>query len=267
MSKAKSTTGQKKKADTIELNKKIAYVGEIGKKRRDFCIDYIEKKKKELDNIRSSQLRAITESHEYPTCHDGCPNCCYLYFQASLQECEAAVYYLYEHPDKMDIFLKNYKSWRKGLKDNGDIFKECARLWYDGRGKDAKPEAKKAFEDAATRYQQQLLLCPFIHNGSCIIHEVRPYLCADTVCTSPEEDCHPKSKKTPKYYKTQTPALFDQSFYFGEIDGYVFAFFPLTVYDILKGGYSTLAKMTGLEDLEKEAMSQPEVKAIIKDQS
>lgn len=263
MSKAKSTD-QTKEKDPIELNREIAYVGEIGKKRRDFCIDYIEKKQEELRQIRTSQLRAITENHEYPSCHDGCPNCCYLYFQASLQECEAAVYYLYENPDKLDIFLNNYRPWRKKLKDNGDIFKECARLWYGFRAEGAKPEAKKAFEDAATRYQQQILLCPFVNNdGSCIIHEVRPYLCADTVCTSPEEDCHPKSGKTPKYYKTKTPALFDKSFYFGEMDGYVFAFFPITVYDILEGGYHTLAEMTGIEDLKKAAMSQPEVKAII----
>ena len=64
-------------------------------------------------------------------------------------------------------------------------------------------------------------------------------------------------------YRTQTPAVFDKSFYYREIEGFVLTFFPITVYDILEGGYKMLARITGLEDLEEAVLREPEVRAIM----
>jgi hypothetical protein len=255
---------QDKKVDQIKLNKEIAYKGEIGEKRKEFCQNYIKKKQEAFKQIEADQQRTVAINNETISCHDHCPNCCYLFMQANLQECEAAVYYLYQNEEALSVFLKNYTQWREKLKENNDIFKECASLWFDKVEAGAGPEKITAFEEAATRYQQQLLPCPFLHNASCMVYEVRPYLCAGTVATTPSEYCNPKSEKKSVAYKTQTSALFDKSFYFGEIEGYVFAFFPMTVYDILSDGYKAVARMAGIKDLEEKAMAQPEVKKALK---
>ena len=252
-----------RKANRVKLNQQIAYKGEIGKKREEFCKEYLKKKKEVLKAIETDQKAAVAKNNETISCHDRCPNCCFLFMQANLQECEAAVYYLYQDKKALSTFLKNYRQWRKKLKDNKDIFKECASLWFDKTEAGAGPDKEKAFDEAAIRYQQQNISCPFLHKDSCMVYELRPYLCAGTVASSPGENCSPKSKKKPSMYKTQTPALFDTSFYFGEIEGYVFTFFPMTVYDILNDGYRTIAKMSGIAELEEKAMAQPEVKEIV----
>jgi len=252
-----------RRIDPFKLNREIAYKGDLGKKRKDFCIEYIKKKKEVYKEIEAEQQRAVSEAGETITCHKGCGTCCVLFMQGTIQECEAAVYYLYENKEALSTFLKKYQVWRKKLKENNDIFKECARLWYDKSADGSPPEAIRAFEEATTRYQQQAISCPFLHKDSCLIYEVRPFLCSGTVATTQAQYCGPKSTQKPKMYRTQIPALFDKSFFYKEIEGYVFTFFPMTVYDILEGGYKTLAKMTGLEDLEKLALEQPEVKEAI----
>jgi hypothetical protein len=253
---------QAPKLDVFRLNKEIAYAGSIGKKRKDFCIDFIKKKKETISDIQAGQVQAAAKNGEKITCHDGCAYCCLFYMHASIQECEAIVYYLYNNEDAYEAYLKNYANWREKLRQNGDIFQKCAQLWYEKIAPGAGLKESQAFNDESVRYRDQNLRCPFLNNGSCSIYEVRPFLCAGTVATTPGEWCY-KSKNSPKIYKTQSAAIFDKSFYYKEIDEFILTFFPITVYYILEGGYKMLARITGLEDLEEKVLQEPEVKKVM----
>jgi hypothetical protein len=42
-------------ANQLMLNKKIAYAGDIGRKRREFCIDFIKKKQESSGRYRKAR--------------------------------------------------------------------------------------------------------------------------------------------------------------------------------------------------------------------
>jgi Fe-S-cluster containining protein len=252
-----------KKIDSLKLNKEIAYKGSIGRKRNDFCINYIKKKGEIISKLQADQIQTAAKNGEKITCQKGCSYCCLLFMQASIQECEAIVYYLYHNKTALNTFLGNYKDWREGLRKNGDIFKRCAQLWIDKNTPGAGVEAQQAFIEEAGRYQRQNIACPFLHNNLCVIYEVRPFTCAGTVAVTPPDWCNPSNENNPKLYQTRTPAVIDKSFYYKEIKGVVLAFMPLVVYGILEDGYRMLSIMTGLEDLEEVALKEPEVRQII----
>ena len=260
----KSRPQSTKRLDTFKLNREIAYEGRIGRKREYFCIDYIEEKKRMLKELKAEQFQTISNNGEKITCQKGCLYCCLLYVQASLQEREAIVYYLYHNEAALSIFLGNYTGWSKKLRQNGDIFKKCAQLWLDKAAPGASEETSRALEEEAKRYQEQNLPCPFLHNNLCLIYEVRPYTCAGMVATTPPECCNPASPNKSKVYQTRTPAVIDTSFYYRAVNGTVLAFMPLVVYGILKDGYKLISNIPGLEGLETEAMSEPAVETIVK---
>jgi hypothetical protein len=257
-------TKKAKKTDSIRLNKEIAYEGDIGKKRRDFCINYIEKKKGIIKELQADQIRAAAKDGEIITCPKGCAYCCLLYMQASIQECEAIVYYLYQNESVLDTFLSNYKDWRKRLRKNGDIFKRCAQSWLNKSAPGAGEDEYQKFVEETKRYQRQNTPCPFLHNNLCLVYEVRPFTCVGTVASTPPEYCNPSNPNEPKIYWSRTSAVIDKSFYYKEIEDVVLAFMPIMVYGILEDGYKMLSIVTGLKDLEKKALTEPQVKAVIK---
>ncbi len=249
--------------DSIRLNREIAYKGDIGKRRQDFCIDYIEKKKGIIKEIQADQAQAAAKDGETITCPKGCTYCCLLYMQASVQECEAIVYHLYHNESVLATFLDNYRDWRKRLRRNGDIFKKCAQSWLDKNAPGAGAEEFWAFVEETKRYQGQNIPCPFLHNNLCLIYEVRPFTCVGTVASTLPEWCNPSNPNKPKIYQSQTSAVIDKTFYYKEIDGVVLAFVPIMVYGILEDGYKMLSIVTGLKDLEKKALKEPQVKAVM----
>jgi Fe-S-cluster containining protein len=167
----------------------------------------------------------------------------------------------------LEAYLKNYTEWRRKLSENGDIFKNCARLWYEKRAPGAGQKEEDVYNAESARYRDQGLACPFLIDGACSIYEVRPYLCAGTVSLTPSEWCSKASSNTPTIYRTQTSEIFDKSFYFRELNDYIFTFFPITVYHILEGGYETLETITGLKDFAKTAMNEHEIKKIAENYS
>jgi hypothetical protein len=253
--------------NSLAMNKEIAYLGDIGQKRREFCIDFIKKKQDIIKQMQESQLEAVKAKGEEITCHKGCDYCCHFYMHASIQECEAIVYYLYNNNNILEAYIKNYAEWRKKLSENGDIFKNCAQLWYEKRAPGAGQKEEDAYNAESARYRDQELACPFLIDGACSIYDVRPYLCVGIVSSTPSEWCAKSSQNTPTIYRTQTSAIFDKSFYFKDLDDYIFAFFPITVYYILEGGYETIGIITGLKDLVKAAMNEPEIKNIAENYS
>jgi Fe-S-cluster containining protein len=253
----------KSEINQLILNKQIAYAGDIGQRRRQFCIDFIKKKQGIFKEMQDSQSKAIKEKGQQITCHRGCAHCCHYYMHANIQECEAIVYYLYNNADVYEAYLKNYTVWRRKLRENGDIFKNCAQLWYEKRLQGAGAKEEQAFNDESDRYRDQGLACPFLVDGACSIYEVRPYMCVGTISSSPGEWCAKGSINTPIIYKTQTSAIFDTSFYYKDLNDYILTFFPITVFHILENGYKMLELITGISGLEEKALNAPEVKVIM----
>jgi hypothetical protein len=274
---AKSDTNSNHDQDIacFQMNQEIAYQGRIGQQREDFCISYIEKKQKILGEIEKAQIREATTRGETITCKKGCSFCCLLHVEATLQECEAIVYYLYQHKPALSAFLRQYPLWREQINKKGDLFKKLGQLSRDVftceySGQTSTPEyikeRQQAYAEAEKRYAMQNIPCPFLHNHACSIYEVRPYNCACFLATTPYEWCNPSNPNEPKVYRSRIPAdvVFDLSFYYKRLRGPVFSFMPLVVYEILKGGFLYLSPVPGLESLEHEALNDPEVRAILR---
>lgn len=248
---------------TLKLNREIAYKGDIGQKREAFCIGYIEKKREILEQFRADQVKTTSNNGETISCQKGCSHCCLDYMQASVQECEAIVYYLYHHENTLSTFLKSYTKWRKKLRQNGDIFMECGQLWQNNTNPGASEETQRALQESEKRYQMQNVYCPFLFNDSCLIYEVRPFTCAALIATTPGQWCSLSSVNRAKTYVTRNPVVFDTSFYYNKISVTLLAFMPLFVYSILKYGYKLLSSIPGLEDLEKTLMEDAQVRDIV----
>jgi hypothetical protein len=252
-----------RKMDAIGLNKAIAYKGDIGRNREAFCINYIKQKKEILCDILADQRQTVLSQRESITCHKGCTYCCELYLQASIPECEAIVYFLYQHEDILAAFLSNYYEWRRQLKENGDIYIKCGDAWQATTAQGAGEEEHRVLRAESWRYQLQGLLCPFIRDGNCSIYEVRPFTCAGTVSTSPTQNCMTDSPGKAKIYKTMVPAVMDNSFYYQNVDGDIFAFMPLMVHGLLVDSYRLLSQIPGLAGLDEAAFNEAEVRKII----
>ena len=126
--------------DYFTINREIAYKGRIGQQRRDFCISYTRRKKKRIEEIQSAQLEAAKARGEMIACQKGCCFCCSMYVEATIQECEAIVYYLYQDESVLKGFLHRYPQWRDSIRENGDLFKSCGRFWNEEMAADNAQE-------------------------------------------------------------------------------------------------------------------------------
>lgn len=235
----------------ILKNRAEAYSGYIGIKRKQFCLDYIKKKKDILQKVRARQIAAVSKSGKAISCQKGCTYCCLAYMQANIQECEAIVHYLYQNRKALLNFIRSYPVWREKLRQNGDIFIICGDSWLQECQPGDSAEKTSALKEMEVEYRRQNLPCPFLSEGSCSIYEVRPFTCAAIVATTPPERCRPESPDSPNTYIISAAEVFDNVFYYNRIEGTVLAFMPLTVYSILTGGYQLLAGIPGLEGLDE----------------
>jgi Fe-S-cluster containining protein len=257
--------------DIFEINKEIAYKGQVGVQRKVFCSGYITRKRTILDEMTQAQRKEAQAKGERITCAKGCFSCCLLHVEATIQECEAIVYYLYQNEDALNSFLKNYPRWRNRIRESGDIFKELGELsreifafqFEHGEiGADYVLRKQEAFSQAQARYARQKICCPFLDGNLCSIYAVRPYNCAGFYATTPLEWCNPSNPHEPKVYRSKLPGevILDLAFYHKPLRTPVFTFMPLAVYEILSGGYGYLSTIPGFENLEYEFMADPEVR-------
>lgn len=249
--------------DYFKLNKDIAYKGRIGRQREEFCHEYIKQKQEAFKKIEAEQLSTVTAKGEKITCQKGCSFCCLLYVEATIQECEAIVYYLYHNETTFSSFLQKYPQWRERLRENGDLFKTCGQIWRETQDSGYSKEQHQAFKLECKRYGMQNIPCPFLHNDTCSIYEVRPYMCAGFVVTTPAEWCNPLHPNESKVYRAFTTEMLDHSFYYKSLERPALTFMPLVVYEILKSGFLYLSGIQGLESLESEAINAPEVRAVL----
>lgn len=255
--------------DYFKMNKEIAYKGRIGQERRDFCVRFIERKKERIQELIKIQSEATSSKGEIISCKRGCCFCCSAYVETTLQECEAIVYYLYQNNQIFESFIKKYPHWREQIRRNGDLFKSCGQFWKEKVTPETAHDFMLAISAEEERYMQQNIPCPFLDNQLCSIYEVRPYSCVSCIAVSPSEWCNPKSPNEPELRKVYPidflrDMMTDYSFYYQNLDKFVITFMPLAVYEILKSGvsYFSMGGIPGLEKLDSEFLTDPEVKPI-----
>lgn len=258
-----STNRQQPEAipNTFNLNKATAYQGKIGKKRREFCIDYIRHKQSVYETMEQEVVERVAAAGETITCRKGCSFCCSVYIEASIRECEAIVYYLYQNENILSQFYANYLQWRQQLREYGDLFKKCEQALSEMRDTGHNEVTQQAVADALLFYKMQNIACPFLDNHLCLIHEVRPYTCAAHFVTTPAELCNPFNPAQPKIYIAAIPDdIYDTAFYYQQLSRPVITFMPLAVYGILEEGFLHLSRIAGLESLNDAVMNELELK-------
>jgi Fe-S-cluster containining protein len=246
--------------------KSIAYKGKIGRKRDAFCVGYIERKAEVLSLIRKKLASAELEAGKKVTCAKGCTICCSMYIEASIQECEAIVYYLYHDDGAMASFLRSYPGWREALRRQGDIFKGRSKYWEPQPTVEKAASLWREFTEEEDGYFAQGILCPFLSEGLCSIYEVRPYVCASYAAVTPPEYCRSGSENQPKIVKAIPHGVrSDLSFYHLEqLSERVLSTMQIMVYEILKSGLTcfSAAGIKGLEALDAQWLADPEVSAV-----
>jgi Fe-S-cluster containining protein len=252
---------------SIALNRKMAYVGELGKSRELFCQNYIKEKKERIEEITRQFLKQIENEGKTTPCKQGCPysTCCNEYVDANLQECEAIVYYLYQNENILAAFLKNYEIWRQEEKETLALYRELETL------RRQIPAFKKPPTQKVERFKHGLqeqyfklnLPCPFLGNNQCLIYEVRPLSCVAYYSIDPIKLCSPLSTKMPTIKRADDiPFLNDEMFYYGKLDLPLFTLMPLGVYRIISEGYSYLSTIRELSNIKNDAMRDPEIASI-----
>ncbi|MFC1900993.1 hypothetical protein ACFLYN_05310 [Chloroflexota bacterium] len=233
----------------FKQQKELAYQGKSGEMRKEFCIDYIKTKKRAFDKLHMQFTGMIKERGEEITCHKGCSTCCILYIEASVNECELIVYYLYDNMYTFFTFLEQYPEWRRRIGQYGDPLLDCELTVAEMRREDRwTDEAQHELDRKLLDYQILDVPCPFLHNDICIIHEVRPYACANHLVTSPAEWCSPFHPARPMLYRgDKTEEMNDLTLYGYDLEKPVISSMPLTVYEILRGGLPYISELTGIK--------------------
>jgi Fe-S-cluster containining protein len=251
--------------DPFAINKQIAYLGEIGRKRQEFCQEYLIRKKAYFEQIRQTQCYMTARVGETISCGAGCVYCCAMFIEATIQECELIVYYLYTRDRVMTDFLARYPAWREAIFSGGELYQQCLGCW----DRDARHEAINKFKQKVTAAQEayyaQNLPCPFLSHSLCSIYEVRPYVCAGHVAVGGADNCRTGSQKK-GHSRNAFPeeVMRDTSFYYGKLKSQVVTFMQATVYELLKcGTYYYIAGSPGLEKLDKDFKRNPAVEAVL----
>ncbi len=254
---------RRQEMDHFKLNREIAYIGEIGRVRKNFCIDYIKHKQSAINEIEEFLLKETRVKGETITCHKGCFFCCSQHVSTLLQESEAIVYYLYQHERPLNDFLEAYPKWRAQIGKNESLFRRVSQLYNEALVDRFSKEKDRSFMEAANQYLAQNIPCPFLSDGICSIYTVRPWACASLVATTPAEWCSPISPNKPQVCIVNWWERIIQIPFYRKID-FILSTMPLAVYNILQGGTYYLSKFPGLESLEKEAMNDPEVRLVLR---
>jgi len=232
-------------------HKQIAYVGEAGRQREEFCREYTVYKQTAIAAIASNLRQKAEDAGKTISCHQGCTDCCYVYVVASLQECEAIVFYLYQNTDVLEHFLDAFPYWRAGVEHIRDDFFAISNIQQKRMSHADTPKDNKVFENALKKYAKQHLPCPFLKDDTCNIYEVRPYACAGLVSTTPAEWCgtnHQNHNKI-KLWKAEVNLDSDPPYFANPESLVTLTNMPALVFEILSYGWDFLRRVPGCEHL------------------
>jgi len=218
-----------------EISRLLGYKGHIGQERKKWCEDFITWKRGQLAKITTEQKRIMKAKGRTSTCSKGCCFCCSQHISASLQECDAIVYWLSHHEDVQDAFLKRYASWRKSFSDHSDhevVFNRVNQAEAASKSQPGNEAAFRVLQEMSEAYLQLDIQCPFLDNGGCSIYPVRPFVCATMVVISPPEFCKASSDSLPVMLMGGPEADPERS-YFRGTDYILLANAPLVVNQII----------------------------------
>ena len=251
--------------DSIEINRLIAYRGQIGRRRKQFCEEYAPKKRAAIVALEAYLQRSLADHAHTSPCSRGCSHCCRLFVAASLQECEIIVNYLYDHEEKLAHFLRTYDTWRSRITRITRCFRQINDLHQKITAREDTAEDRQRFEEECGRYVQADIPCPFLKDSACSIYEVRPYVCAAVVAVSPSEWCaanHPRHAEA-SYLKSSIQTDDRPAYLTLPAERDVLAPMPSLIYNLLHDGYALLDTVPGLEGIKNAALGDPEVQTIL----
>ncbi len=250
-----------REGDYLALNKAIAYKGKIGQKRAEFSQDYMARKQAMFREIEKDLTDQTAARGEKITCQKGCFYCCSQYISGTLQEAEPIVYYLYQHEVELANFMQGYPAWREKIRGTSPLFDDFADIFNKLSVEGPTEDNLQSYQEITTRYLAQNIPCPFLSEGSCSIYEVRPWCCASVASTTPGEWCSPLTNEKPRVYTSYLRPK--EVPFFRDTKDLTIVPVPLSVYEILKGGFTWLSAVPGLEGLEKEVVNDPAVRPIL----
>jgi Fe-S-cluster containining protein len=215
-----------------------AYSGPLGEQREQFAIRYIADKKNALKEIEAGLEEKVQADNLVISCRKGCSHCCSNYPEATLQECESVVYHLYNHENILKAFLINYPGWRKKVESLEADYRNIASLTEQFQS-NADDVVKMQLDAARAAYHQHRASCPFLVDGACSIHEVRPWVCASIVSVTPGEWCDIENSDYSEVlqYTSDLWLSKEVKFFLPTATEFMAAPMPAAVYRILKDGY------------------------------
>ena len=98
-------------SQTVKFCQEIAYLGEVGSRRKKFCVQLRKHKRKAFREFKRKLQNKVSENGQSISCHKGCVFCCDELNLASLGECELIVFYLYNNRELMSYFLNSFSFW------------------------------------------------------------------------------------------------------------------------------------------------------------
>jgi hypothetical protein len=249
----------------LKVSREIAYLGKTGHIRKDYCIRYLAHKKASIAGIERELESLVAGKKETISCGKGCSYCCSLHISASLQECESLVFYLYEHGPVLSRFLHAYPEWRNRVRQLDMTFKHISRLNNEIMLPAADARTVLAYENELRNYAVRNIPCPFLDDNICLVYEVRPWVCASLVSTTPKEWCDLSKgdNERCRHVKSELYLTRETKFYL-PLAKLVVSNMPVTVFQILVNGYAALALTPGLAGLDEQVRNEPEVKAALR---
>lgn len=253
------------KPDNISLNRLIAYKGQVGRQREQFCLSYTAQKKAGIAAIEDRLRQNLADNNKTSSCTRGCNHCCRLFVTASLQECEVIVHYLYNHEDALTHFLRSFDTWKNRISRITRRFQAINDLHQKITAGQATAEDQQQFDKECGLYAQADIPCPFLKDNACSVYEVRPYTCASIISVSSAEWCSPDHPRHPEalYLKSSLQTDGRPPYLALPATCEILASMPSLIYDILHDGYALLDTIPGLEGIKSRVWADPEVQAIL----
>lgn len=254
----------KKTFNPFKVNKEIAYLGDFGKIREQFCLDQQEQLKDINEKIYQQQLEEANNCNKTISCQRGCTMCCSQYITASLQECEAIVHYLYNHERKLSSFIRNYKKWKNSMDEHKGFLDEFHQAYSEMWDSGFEEEKRRKVEELGAKYAKFKIPCPFLKEDACMIYDIRPLVCSCQVAVTPPEYCDPENPDSVKQElilmipeNFQYIPFYHESFNEMNLSGMCL---PYVVYNLLEGGYLYLMAINSKKEFTGEVVKDEEVK-------
>jgi Fe-S-cluster containining protein len=246
----------------LRINSEIACDSVVWKQRLEFCANYLRHKQSIFVRLEREVLDQTERDGEIITCHRGCAYCCSVYIEATLKECEAIVYHLYQNEKTLESFLRRYPNW---LRRTRQLAKKCTQAIRLVRKTGQSEAAYRTLYDALLFYKLQNTACPFLDECSCSIHSARPFTCAAHFATNAPEWCSPLDPRQPKIYKGSfADEMADLSFYHEHPSHPCLTFMPVKVHEILEKDFNCLYLISGSPDLAHNEINVTEITAVLR---